>query len=156
MITLGNILQNRTLVTKLTTNSQEIVKSKSYNITYDMAQGSCLGPLLFILFSNDMYLLPTYSKIIFLADDTSLLDSHRSLKFLQYTMEHDMVLLTDWYRVNKLSLYMNKTVPLKFWSDKEPFKLNVNGVEICNTTKTKILGVTLNDRLTWRDHVNEL
>ena len=62
----------------------------------------------------------------------------------------------DWYGASKLSLNMNKTVLLKFWSDKKPFKLNVNGVEICNTTKTKFLGVTLDDSLMQKDHVNEL
>ena len=78
------------------------------------------------------------------------------MKFLQYTLEHDMILLMDWYRANKLSLNVNKTVLLKFWSDNKPFKQNVNGVEICNTTKTKFLGVTLGDSLMWKDHVNEL
>ena len=43
-------LKNRSLVTKITTGSNKTVKSDSYDITYGTAQGSCLGPLLFIIF----------------------------------------------------------------------------------------------------------
>ena len=51
----------------------QIVKSMTYDIIYGTAQGSCVGPLLFIIFCNDMQLLPTYSKIILFADDTILI-----------------------------------------------------------------------------------
>ena len=59
-----------TLGAKINTSSNKIVKSSKYNITYGTAKGSCLGPLLFILFCNDIYLLPTFSNIILFADDT--------------------------------------------------------------------------------------
>ena len=57
------------------------VKSDFYNITYGTAQGSCLGPLLFILFTYDIHLLPTYSRIILFADDTTLFSQHKNLQF---------------------------------------------------------------------------
>ena len=88
-------LKNRTLVAKLTTIDNKIVQSDSYDITYGTAQGSCLGPLLFILFCNDVQLLQTYSKIIVFADKTTLLYSHKNIKFLRYALEHDMLLLTQ-------------------------------------------------------------
>ena len=87
-------LWDRKLVCRLTTNTG-IIRSGTFDITYGTAQGSCLGPLLFILFFNDIQLLPTYSKIILLADDTTLLYSHKNLKFLKSALEHDMVLLSD-------------------------------------------------------------
>ena len=68
-------ISNRSLVTKMQTSENKIVKSKSYDISYGTAQGSCLGPLLFSVFMNDIYLLPTFSSIILFADDTSLLNS---------------------------------------------------------------------------------
>ena len=51
-------LEGRTLITKVSTSKGNITKSTPFHITYGTAQGSCLGPLLFILFSNDMHLLP--------------------------------------------------------------------------------------------------
>ena len=57
-------LKNRTLVTKILTINNRNVKSEVFNITHGTVQGSCLGPLLFIIFCNDIQLLPTYSKIL--------------------------------------------------------------------------------------------
>ena len=64
-------LNGRKLVCRLTTNTGAI-RSGTFDTTYGTAQGSCLGPLLFILFCNDIRLIPTYSKIILFADDTTL------------------------------------------------------------------------------------
>ena len=114
-------LTNRSLVSKITTPGNVITRSESYDIMYGTAQGSCLGPLLFILFCNDIYLLPTFSKIILFVDDTTLVNSAKNVNFLRYTLEHDMSLLIDWYKVNQLSLNISKTVLIKFWpnNDKE-------------------------------------
>ena len=105
---LEDYLANRSLVTKISTIDQKIVKSDIFNVTHGMAQGSCLGPLLFILFCNNIHRLPTYSKIIPFTNDSSLLYSHKNVSFLRYALEHDMKLLADWYRANKLSLNVAK------------------------------------------------
>ena len=57
-------LWNCRLVTKITTCPNKIIKSESFSVTCGAAQGSCLGPLLFIIFVNDLHLLPLYSKVI--------------------------------------------------------------------------------------------
>ena len=107
-------LKNRTLVTKMSTTDNKLVRSEKFNITYGTAQGSCLEPLLFIIFCNDIQLLPTYSRNILFKDDTTLLYSHENIKFLKYALEHNMILLIDWYRANKLSLNVGTTVLVKF------------------------------------------
>ena len=147
-----NYLNGRTLVTRLTTNENKAVRSETYNITCGTAQGSCLGPLLFIIFCNDIHLLPTYSRIIMFADDTTLIYSHKNIKFLKYALEHDMSILNEWYRVN--SLNVNKTVLLKFWPDGKAFDAEVDGTHIVNSNHTKFLGLMVHDCLTWRQHVN--
>ena len=121
-----------------------------------MAQWSCLGPLLFILFCNDIYKLPTYSKIILFADDTSLLYSRKSTNFLRYALEHDMRLLIDCYWANKLSLNIAKTILLKYWLEGKSFKIEVNGINIKNAHHTKFLGVLVDYCLSWKGHVNQL
>ena len=147
-------LDKRTLVCKLNTANNKTVRSETYDITYGTAQGSCLGPFLFILFCNDIHLLPTYSKIILFADNTTLLYSHKNLKFPKYALEHNMALLMEWYKANKLSLNVNKTVLLKFWPERKSLDINANGVTITNEDHTKFLGVLLDDCLTWKDHSN--
>ena len=88
-------LKDRSLVAKIMTGPNTIVKSESYKITYGATQGSCLGPLLFILFMNDIHLLPVYSNIILFTDDTTIFNSHKSLKFLKYKLEHDLLLIMN-------------------------------------------------------------
>ena len=143
----------RKLICRLTTNTG-ITRSGIFDITYGTAQGSCLSPLLCILFCNDIQLLPTYSKIILFADDTTLLYSHKNLKFLKYALEHDMALLSNWYRANKLSLNIHKTVLLKFWPEGKSFDINIEGIPLINDHHVKFLGVWLDDCLTWKEHSN--
>ena len=150
---LRDYLRDRKLVCRLTSNNGTI-RSGTFDVTYGTAQGSCLGPLLFVLFCNDIQLLPTYSKIILFADDTTLLYSHKNVKFLKYALEHDVALLSDWYRANKLSLNMHKTVLLKFWPEGRSFDINTEGVPLVNEHHVKFLGVWLDDCLTWKEHSN--
>ena len=83
-------LSNHSLVAKVTTNPNTVTYSESYHITYGTAQGSCLGPLLFILFCNDIKLLPLYGKLVLFTDDTTLLNTHHNKNFLQYSTVHDL------------------------------------------------------------------
>ena len=84
------------------------MKSDKYDITYGTAQGSCLRPLLLIIFMNNIHLLPLYSRVILFADDTTIFNSHSSSKYLRYMMEQDLNLMTDWFCANKLSLNLDK------------------------------------------------
>ena len=101
-------LEGRTLITKVSTSKGNTTKSTPFYITYGTAQGSCLGPLLFILFSNDMHLLPIYGCLILFADDTTLLNHHRNPRFLHYVTHHDMAILFDWFKANQLLLNFPK------------------------------------------------
>ena len=65
-------LTGRSLVAKITTMDEVTIKSDQHNITFGTAQGSCLGPLLFVIFCNDIYQLPIFGKLILFADDTTL------------------------------------------------------------------------------------
>ena len=108
-------LEGRTLVAKINTCKEIITKSTSFHITYGTAQGSCLGPLLFIMFSNDIHLLPIYGHLILFADDTTLINHHQNPRFLDYATQHDMAVLHDWFKANQLSLNLTKSVLMKFW-----------------------------------------
>ena len=151
-----NYLKDRSLVAKITTGPNLTVKLESYKITYGAAQGSCLGPLLFIIFMNDIHLLPVYSSIILFADDTTIFNSHKSAKFLKYMLEHDLTLMMDWFKANALSLNLDKTVGMKFWDSSNSFTLKVDDMPISMTNCVKFLGLHIDKNLTWQTHLSHL
>ena len=151
-----NYLKNRSLVAKVTTSSNKTVRSDRFYITYRTAQGSCLGTLLFIIFVNDINLLPIYSKIILFADDTTIFNSHMCNKYLQFMLEYDLNLMTDCLNANKLSLNLHKTAAMQFWNNNTNLELRVDNVKIPVVESTKFLGVQIDNQLTWHNHVNHL
>ena len=78
---------------------------------------------------NDLTQLPLYSNIILFADDMTVFNSHKSEKFLKYTLEHNLNIMSDWFKANKLSLNLDKTVGIKFW-DNSSFMLHTNNMSI--------------------------
>ena len=109
-------LTNRKMRTKCVVASTGKMEYSEYqNITYGTPQGSCLGPLIFIIFTNDLHKQLQHSKSLLFADDTTLYKSHRNLNYLTWCIEEDMSRLTDWFRINKLTLNLDKnsvyTVP---------------------------------------------
>ena len=78
-------------------------------ITCGVPQGSVLGPLLFIIYANDLPNSMKHSKCILFADDTTVYHSSPNLRELIGLIEEDLVTLSDWFCANKLSLNANKT-----------------------------------------------
>ena len=74
-----------------------------------MKQGPVFGPLLFILFINDLHLVVQYSSVHQFADNTNLLFVEKSLKQLNKKVNRDLKLTVEWVRTNKLSLNAKKT-----------------------------------------------
>ena len=146
-------LTDWTLRAKVPVSSNHVSYSNCYDITYGTTQGSCLGPLLFILFCNDVQYLPLYGHLILFADNTTLLSSQRSIKFLKYTLQHDMELLIQWFKANQLSLNMSKTMLVRFWPDNNNFIIEVNNEPIKEAEATKFLGVIVDNKLTWSPHI---
>ena len=67
-----------------------------------------------------------------------------------------MLLLTNWYKANKLSLNVNKTVLLKFLPTGSSFDIQVSNTTLSNQHFTKFLGVMIDDKLTWNAHLNKV
>ena len=130
--------------------------SDSYSITLGTTQGSCLGPLLFILFCNDIHLLPIYGKLILFADDTMLINHHENKNFLAYMMSHGFSILSDWFKANQLSLSITKTNSMLFWPKGRSLEIEMDGLIIQQVHQTTFLGVILDDELCYTPHINHI
>ena len=119
----------------------------TYDIMYGAAQGSCLGPLLFIVFCNDIHLLPLIGTLILFADDTTLLNSSKYKAYLEYSMRHYLKLLDEWFNGQSAVINLSKTANelLAKWED---IKLDLENTPIPTVTTTNFLGVYLNNQLT--------
>ena len=86
-------LSNRKIRVKCKTNSvTDIVASDDFNVTYRTSQDSCLGPLLFILFCNDIHLVTEHCNFILFVDDTTLYYSHPNPNYLKWALEKRSIL----------------------------------------------------------------
>ena len=108
-------LSNMKIRIKCKTNSAtDIITSDDFSVTYRTATGSCLDPLLFILFCNDIHLVTEHCNFILFADDATLYYSHSNPSYLKWALERDLYLVHDWFKANKLSLNISKTVYMDF------------------------------------------
>ena len=85
------------------------VRSNPMWVTCGVPQGSVLGPLLFILYTNDIYKSLANSECILFADDTTIFKANKDINELIEFVKGDMNILIDWFRANKLSLNLSKT-----------------------------------------------
>ena len=108
-------------------------------------QGSVLGPLLFILFINDLHLAVQYSYVHEFADDTNLLVVEKSLKKLNKKVNRDLKLIAQWVRANKLSLNVNKTEMIIFKPKNKTItkhlNIRISGQKIKPSNQVKYVGV---------------
>ena len=126
-------------------------------------QGSILGPLLFLIFINDIIKSLKYTKPIMFADDTNLIHSHPDIKILFKQVNEDLEAIDKWFKANKISLNLNKTKFVFFHNrnqrDNIPLKLPdllISDIEIKRAGYLKFLGLIIDENLSWEHHIKKL
>ena len=125
---------------------------------YGTPRGSCLGPLLFLIFCNDLYKNLEFLECIQFADDTTLYFGHKNKNFVLCCVEHDLEIGSDWFKANKLTLNVNKTIFMLFHpkGKRTVEHLKFEDKTITSSHETKFLGIWLNDNLSWEAHIRQL
>ena len=97
-------------------------------VSTGVPQGSVLGPLLFLVYINDLHKCVIYSKVYHFADDTNLLQSDNSLKNVAKQMNFDLKNLSQWLKANKLFLNFSKTELIIFYSNSRKIDHSLSNV----------------------------
>ena len=136
-------------------------KSSLKQITCGVPQGSVLGPLLFLIYINDLSFSVKHSTVYHFADDTNLLCINKSLKSLCKQINYDLKKLTDWLNGNRISLNTDKTEFVIFRKPRKKINLDeinikLNGKRLFASSHIKYLGVLIDENLSWNFHIHEL
>ena len=137
------------------TNRQQFVAigdnaSDFGSVTCEVPQGSVLGPLLFLLYVNDIQNCAADSCIKLFADDTNIFVTSKSLEETINKANNSLFLLSNWFAANKLSLSIDKTsysIFGKYANKNHDYKLRLCNMDIKEDTCNKYLGIYVDNRL---------
>ena len=149
------------LLNYLEGRKQRVKIGSSYSFWFDIErgvpQGSILGPLLFNVFINDLFMFIENCEICNFADDNTLYSSGKELSYILENLKHDMKIILKWFKMNSL-----KANPAKFQfmilgkKLGNKVKLKINSIVINESDTVKLLGITIDSKLTFNEHISNL
>ena len=150
LLWLTSYMENRSLRVRL--SDQE---SDTFNVALGVPQGSVLGPLLFMLYVNDLPSYMEHGHVTMFADDTTITVLAVTLEELHIKINSIIESLSAWCQRNKLILNEKKTVCLNFHLQKTlPENFMINDFVLSDSVKS--LGIFLDAKLSWCKHIDHV
>ena len=149
---LRSYLSNRTMAIKINDKT-----SRPVSISIGVPQGSCLGPLFYLIYANNLQnLIENLTSVVF-ADDTTIVESSDSIEVLTLRLNFLMSKIVYWSNFNKLSLNKAKTKWMLFTNKTVQVpKIFIHGTEIERVDKFKYLEIIIDNKLKYRSHLTQL
>ena len=123
-------------------------------LKYGVPQGSILGPLLFNIFINDIFLFISNAKIANYADDNTIYSMKDNIELLLKTLESETTILLEWFRLNEMKSNKDKC-HLLIASHNEVL-INIGNEKLNSGNSVTLLGVEIDKELNFSKHVSKL
>ena len=119
-------------------------------------QGSILGPILFLIYINDLAKICNKVFSIFFAKDSNILENGKDLLEIQDTLNLQLKEISTWLNVNKLYMNISKTQFMVFSGNRKEdhlINLKIEGNLLTRVYESKFLGIVIDDKLSWKEHI---
>lgn len=165
---LGDSCATSFFISYLQGRKQKVLLNGSYSdlklVKLGVPQGTVLGPLLFSIYINDLplHLSSNASQCDLFADDTSIHTASRDIATVTRNLQQNINEISDWCNTNSMILHPGKTKSMVITTRQKhqlsPLSLNitVNNTSIEQVSSHRLLGVIVDDHLSWKQHVNKL